>query len=76
MRRSDYVVERAVHGDNFKNEVIKLITEQYGVSAEDAKNAFENCMLCDYAVVLPISKAHPNGVMIATDIYRQRVAIG
>lgn len=76
MRRSDYVVERAVHGDNFKNEVIRLITEQYGISAEDAKNAFENCMLYDYAVVLPISKAHPNGVMIATDIYRQRVAIG
>lgn len=76
MRKSDYVVERAVHGDNFKNEVIRLITGQYGVSIENAKIAFENCMCCDYAVILPISKEYPNGVMIATDIYRQRVAIG
>lgn len=76
MRKSDYVVERAVHGDNFKDEVIRLITGQYGASVEEAKIAFENCMACDYAVILPISKEHPNGVMIATDVYRQKVAIG
>ena len=53
-----------------------MITGQYGVSVEEAKVAFENCMAYDYAVILPISKEHPNGVMIATDVYRQKVAIG
>ena len=76
MRKSDYVVERAVHGDNFKNEVVRLITGQYGVSIEEAKIAFENCMSCGYAVILPVSEEYPNGVMIATDVYRQKVAIG
>lgn len=76
MRKEDYIVERAVHGNNFKNEVIRLITGQYGISVEEAKVAFENCMTYDYAVILSISKEHPNGVMIATDIYRQKVAIG
>lgn len=76
MRKEDYIVERAIHGDNFKNEVVRLITGQYGVSVEEAKVAFENCMAYDYAVILPISKEHPNGVMIATDVYRQKVAIG
>ena len=76
MRKSHYVVERAVHGDNFKNEVLRLITGQYGVSIEEAKIAFENCMSYDYAVILPVSEEYPNGVMIATDVYRQKVAIG
>lgn len=75
-RKADYIVKRAVHGDNFKPEVVKLITGQYGVSAEAAETAFDNCMVADYAVILPISKKHPNGVMIATDLYRQMVAIG
>lgn len=75
-RKADYVVERAVHGDNFKNEVIRLITGQYGVSNDEAKLAFENCMAFNYAVILPVSKEYPNGVMIATDVYRQKVAIG
>ena len=76
MRKADYVVERAVYGDKFKNEVVRLITGQYGVSVDEAKIAFENCMCCDYTVILPISKEYPNGVMIATDVYRQKVAIG
>lgn len=76
MRKADYVVERAVYGDKFKNEVVRLITGQYGVSVDEAKIAFENCMCCDYAVILPISKEYPNRVMIATDVYRQKVAIG
>lgn len=76
MRKATYVVERAVHGENFKNEVIRLIIGQYGISKEMATAAFDNCMLADYAVILPISKEYPNGVMIGTDVYRQRVAIG
>lgn len=76
MRKSDYVVERAVHGDNFENEVIRLVTGQYGVSVDEAKIAFNNCMAFDYAVIFPVSEEHPNGVMIATDVYRQKVAIG
>ena len=76
MRKADYVVERAVHGDDFKNEVVRLISNQYGVPENAASVAFDNCMIADYAVILPISKEHPDGVMIATDIYRQKVAIG
>ena len=76
MRKPDYVVERAIHGDNFKDEVIGLINGQYRVSVDRAKIAFENCMSYDYAVIRPISKEYPNGVMIATDVYRQRVTIG
>lgn len=75
-RKPDYIVECAVHGDNFKDEVIRLITGQYGVSIDEAKIAFENCMIGDYAVVRPISKEYPNGIMIATDVYRQKVVIG
>ena len=75
-RKSDYIVERALHGDNFKDKVIELITGQYGTSIDEAKAAFENCMLYDYAVIKPVSKEYPNGIMIATDVYRQRVAIG
>jgi hypothetical protein len=75
-RKSDYVVERAVHGENFENEVIRLIVGQYGVSESEAKIAYSNCMSFDYAVVLPISEKYPNGVMIATDLYRQKVAVG
>lgn len=75
-RKADYVVERAVHGDNFKNEVVRLIIGQYGVSSDKAKLDFENCMAYGYAVILPVSKEYPNGVMIATDVYRQKVAIG
>ena len=76
MRKATYVVERAVHGENFKNEVIRLITGQYGISEESATVAFDNCMLAGYAVILPVSKEYPNGVMIGTDVYRQKVAIG
>ena len=76
MRKADYVVERAVHGDHFNDEVIRLIAGQYGVSIEEAKIAFENCMAYDYAVILPISKEHSNGVIITTDVYRQKVVIG
>lgn len=76
MRKESYVVERAVHGDNFKNEVMRLITGQYGVTEENAKVAFENCMEFGFAVILPVSKKYPVGVMMATDIYRQKIAIG
>ena len=76
MRRADYVVERAIHGDNFENEVIRLIVGQYRVSENEAKIAYSNCMIADYAVILPISEHHPNGVMIETDVYRQKVVIG
>lgn len=76
MRNTVYIVERAVHGDNFRNEVIRLITGQYGVTEEQAGIAFDNCMVADFAVILPISKNYPNGVMIGTDLYRQKVAIG
>lgn len=75
-RKPDYIVERAIHGDDFKDKVIELITGQYSVSVDEAKTAFENCMSYDYAVVKPVSKEYPNGIMIATDVYRQRVAIG
>lgn len=75
-RKADYIVERAAHGDNFKNEVVRLITGQYGVSNDEALIAFENCMIADYAVVKPICKEYPNGIMIATDFCRQKVAIG
>lgn len=76
MKKADYIVERAIHGDNFEKEVINLVTGQYGVSIEKAKIAFKNCMSYDFAVILPVSEKHPNGVMIATDLHRQRVAIG
>lgn len=75
-RKSDYIVERAVHGENFQNQVVGLITGQYGVSIDEAEIAFEKCLRCDYAVILPISREHPKGVMMSTDVYRQRVAIG
>lgn len=75
-RKSDYVVERAVHGDNFKNEVVILIVGQYNTSVNEAEIAFESCMAYGYAVIKPISKEYPNGIMIATDIYRQTVTIG
>ena len=76
MRKTDYVVERAVHGEGFKNEVMRLVMGQYGVSNSEAQIAYENCMAFNYAVVRPISKEYPNGVMMATDVYRQKVAIG
>ncbi|MCI5500649.1 MAG: hypothetical protein MR409_01830 [Lachnospiraceae bacterium] len=44
MRKESYVVERAVHGDNFEDEVVRLITGQYGISEEEARIAFKNCM--------------------------------
>lgn len=75
-RKADYIVERAVYGDYFKDQVIRLIVGQYDVSVDEAKVAFENCMSCDYAVIKPVSKEYPNGIMIATDVYRHRVAIG
>lgn len=75
-RKSDYVVERAVHGDNFKNEVVRLIVGQYNTSVDEAKIAFENSMAYGYAVIKPVSKEYPNGIMIATDLHRQKVAIG
>lgn len=75
-RKADYVVERAIHGDNFKNEVIRLLVEQYGVTKEYADVAFDNCMIADYAVVQPKSEKYPNGIMIGTDLYRMKVAIG
>lgn len=75
-RKADYVVERAVHGDNFKNEVVRLLVGQYNITSDEAEIAFENCMICNYAVVKPVSKEYPNGIMIGTDLYRQKVAIG
>jgi hypothetical protein len=75
-RKPDYIVERAIHGDKFKDQVIELITGQYNISKDEAKVAFENCMSCDYAVIKPVSKEYPNGIMIATDLHRQKVAIG
>ena len=75
-RKADYIVERAVHGEYFENEVVRLLTGQYGITESEAKIAFSNCMAHDYAVVLPISKDYPNGVMIGTDTYRQTVLIG
>ena len=75
-RKHDYIVERAVHGNNFKNEVIRLLVGQYNITSDEAKIAFENCMSYNYAVVKPISKEYPNGIMIATDLHRQKVAIG
>lgn len=74
MRKAKFVVERT--GDNFENEVINLITDKYNLTEKEAKLAFQNCMCADYAVLLPISPLHPEGVMIATDVYRQKVAIG
>ena len=76
MRKADYVVERAIHGENLEEHIIGLITGQYGVALEKAKIAFENCMLHDFAVILPVSKNYPSGVMISTDLYRQIVVIG
>lgn len=76
MRKEDYVVERAVHGDMFKHEVVRLLTGQYEITEQEANIAFDNCMAYDYAVVKPVCAKYPNGVMIATDIYRQKVAIG
>lgn len=75
-RKADYIVERAIYGDNFENEVVRLITDQYEVSEKEARVAYANCMSADYAVILPVSEQYPNGVMIATDTYRQKVAIG
>lgn len=75
-RKADYIVERAVYGDNFKNEVVRLITGQYGISNDEALIAFEKCMIADYAVVKPVCKEYPNGIMIATDFCRQKVVIG
>ncbi len=75
-RKTDYIVERAVHGNSFKDEVIGLLTGQYRITKEDATIAFDNCMAFDCAVVVPINKDYPNGVMIGTDLYRSKVAIG
>lgn len=75
-RKADYIVERAVHGDGFKDEVISLLTGQYGITKEEAIIAFDNCMASDYAVIIPVNKNYPNGVMIGTDLYRSKVAIG
>lgn len=75
-RKEQYIVERAVHGDLFKNEVVRLITGQYGISELAANVAFDNCMAFGHSVILPVSKENPQGIMIATDLYRQKVAIG
>lgn len=76
MRKADYIVERAIHGNNFEKHITNLITGQYGVTLEQAKVAFKNCMLHDFAVILPVSKNHPNGVMMSTDLHRQIIVIG
>ena len=75
-RKPDYIVERAVHGDNFKNKVISLLVGQYNITSDEALIAFETCMITDYAVVKPVCKEYPNGVMIATNFCRQKVVIG
>ena len=76
LRNTSHVVEREPHGDNFKNEVIKLITEKYDIDPHSAKIAFETCMTFGYAVIQPLCQKYPSGVMIATDNYRQKIAIG
>lgn len=76
MRQADYVLEQTGNFDHFKQNTIRQITEQYGISKEAATRAFQDCMAFGYAVVLPISANYPNGVMIETDYARQKIAIG